>query len=75
MTGIVTLKFTNRFQVYEGGPLDVVQMKISREAVPDVMQWYGAFFAGDDYDVRLNGKKLKLGINGEYVESKRKVKA
>ena len=61
-TQIVTLRFTNRFQ----SPPDVVEMQISREAVAHVMDWYGAFFAGDDYDVRLNGRKLTLGINGEY---------
>jgi len=61
-TQIVTLRFTNRFL----SPPDVVEMQISREAVAHVMDWYGAFFAGDDYDVRLNGRKLRLGINGEY---------
>ena len=40
-------------------------MQINREAVSHVLVWYGAFYAGDDYDVRLNGKKLRLGINGE----------
>lgn len=62
---LVTLKFTNRTAVDEDRPPEVVEMKISRDAVPHVMDWYGAFFAGDDYDVRLNGRKLRLGINGE----------
>lgn len=31
-----------------------------------VMDWYGAFFAGDDYDVYISGKKINTGINGEY---------
>jgi hypothetical protein len=65
-TPLVTLKFTNRWPVDQGGPVDVVQMEISREAVPHVMEWYGAFFAGDDYDVHMNGRKLRIGINGEF---------
>lgn len=61
---MVQLRFTNR-TAGEEGPPDVVEMQINREAVPHVMDWYGAFYAGDDYDVRLNGKKLRMGINGE----------
>lgn len=61
---LVHLRFTNRTDSDEGPPR-VVEMQINREAVPSVMDWYGAFYAGDDYDVRLNGKKLRMGINGE----------
>jgi hypothetical protein len=71
---IVTLRFTNIDAGSNGVP-DVVTMRIDRGSVPHVMDWYGAFYAGDDYDVRLNGRKLKMGINGEFVASKRKVKA
>lgn len=60
---IVTLRFENR-TAEDDGPA-VVEMKINREAVRHVMDWYGAFFAGDDYTVRINGKRQRLGINGE----------
>jgi len=60
---IVTLRFENRDAVDDGAL--VTEMKISRNAVRDVMDWYGAFYAGDDYDVRINGRKQRLGINGE----------
>jgi hypothetical protein len=61
---LVKLKFTNR-TAGDDGPAEIVEMQINREAVSHVLVWYGAFYAGDDYDVRLNGKKLRLGINGE----------
>ncbi len=38
---------------------------ISRDGVPLVMDWYGAFYAGDDYSVFINGVKQVRGINGE----------
>ena len=32
-----------------------------------IMDWYGGFHAGDDYDVYISGKKVATGINGELV--------
>lgn len=62
---LVKLKFENR-TAGDSGPPEVIEMQINREAVSHIMDWYGAYYAGDDYDVRLNGTKLQLGINGEY---------
>lgn len=56
---IVTLTFENR----TAG--NSVSLRVSRTACPPIMDWYGAYCAGDDYDVLINGKKQALGINGE----------
>ena len=60
---IVTLKFINR-TAWDDGDW-TVEMQISRDAVPQIMEWYGAFCSGDDYDVLINGRRQRLGINGE----------
>lgn len=57
---IVTLKFVNR----DASP-EVQEMRVERDAVQRIMDWYGAFYAGDDYDVYVNGRRQNLGINGE----------
>jgi len=57
---IVTLKFVNR----DASP-QVQEMRVERDAVQRIMDWYGAFYAGDDYDVYVNGRRQILGINGE----------
>lgn len=56
---IVTLTFNNRTAE------ERTDLRVARESVPPIMDWYGAFYAGDDYDVLLNGRKQHLGINGE----------
>jgi hypothetical protein len=61
----VRLKFENR-DACEDGPAHVIEMRVNREAVTHIMDWYGAFFAGDDYDVFINGQAQEMGINGEY---------
>jgi predicted transcriptional regulator len=58
--GFVTLAFDNR----DNG--EVISMRVERAAVRHIMDWYGAFCAGDDYDVFINGRKQAMGINGEY---------
>lgn len=55
---LVTLTFINR-TAGENGATEVVKMQISRDAVEIVMDWYGAFCAGDDYDVLVNGRKVR----------------
>jgi hypothetical protein len=32
------------------------------------MAWYGAFYAGDDYEVRLDGLKIKIDANGLPID-------
>ena len=57
---IVKLKFFNR----DADP-HVEEMCVERSAVSRIMDWYGAFYAGDDYDVYINNRIQELGINGE----------
>ncbi len=56
---IVTIKFDNRTAE------NSISFRIERSACAAIMNWYGAYYAGDDYDVRINGRKQILGINGE----------
>lgn len=46
----------------------VQQVKCDAASVPLIMQWYGAFFAGDEYEVRLDGLKIKIDRNGEPID-------
>jgi hypothetical protein len=62
----VTLRFENRDASDDPDSADIVQMRIDAAAVRHVMDWYGAFFAGDDYCVFINGRKQAMGINGEF---------
>lgn len=57
---IVNLKFVNRDATPE-----IEEMRVEQSAVSRIMDWYGAFFAGDDYDVYVNNRLQDLGINGE----------
>jgi hypothetical protein len=60
MTGHVILRFLNRTAE------EAVKMTVERSATPHIMAWYGAFCAGDDYDVYIDGEKQQIGINGEF---------
>jgi len=57
---IVTLKFVNA----DARP-QTQEMRVERDAVERIMDWYGAYCAGDDYAVYINGRLQRLGINGE----------
>lgn len=35
------------------------------KSVPHILAWYGAYWAGDDYTVTMDGKPLRLDLNGE----------
>lgn len=39
----------------------------SRDSIPLIMQWYGAFYAGDRYRVTIDGVKVDKDHNGELV--------
>lgn len=56
---IVTLTFDNRTAE------ERTELRVGRSAVNQIMEWYGAYYAGDDYDVLINGRPQALGINGE----------
>lgn len=36
-------------------------------SVPDIMAWYGAYYAGDRYRVELDSEKVAKDCNGEPV--------
>ena len=36
-------------------------------SIPDIMAWYGAYFAGDRYTVALDGRDVAMDINGEPI--------
>ena len=55
----VKLKFANRTAE------ETITLTVDRTAVSHIMNWYGGYYAGDDYDVFINGTKQSLGINGE----------
>lgn len=57
---IVKLKFVNR----DATPR-IEEMRVEQSAVSRIMDWYGAYYAGDDYDVYINNRPQNLGINGE----------
>jgi hypothetical protein len=42
-------------------------LEVSKEAVPNIMQWYGAFHAGDRYTVTLDGRNVSMDMNGEML--------
>ena len=60
---MVELCFVNRNAVER-----VVTIKTRKCDVPYIMRWYGAFYAGDDYEVRLNGEPVKKDRDGELKE-------
>lgn len=39
-------------------------LKVDASGVSDVLEWYGSFYAGDEYTVLLNGRPVSLDVNG-----------
>ncbi|QIG75729.1 hypothetical protein EVC20_158 [Rhizobium phage RHph_Y2_17_1] len=58
----VTLKFVNQ----DATP-KVVKFDVSRDGIKPVMAWYGAYHAGDNYTVHVNGVEVEKDENGELV--------
>lgn len=54
------LKFDNRDVIPQVCHLEVG----SERQAYRVMEWYGAFYAGDDYDVSLDGRTIPMDQNG-----------
>jgi hypothetical protein len=46
----------------------VATVRCDTASMPQVMAWYGAYFAGDRYAVYADGEKLVKDRNGELVE-------
>ena len=57
----VALEFYNP----EAAP-PVTRLEVSRASVEPIMQWYGAFCAGDEYAVTIDGVEVPQDLNGEY---------
>lgn len=47
-----------------------VAVQVHIDAVPDIMAWYGAYFAGDRYTTAMNGRNVRMDLNGEPSEWK-----
>lgn len=45
-----------------------VKLHVSRESVAPIMAWYGAYYAGDRYNVFVDGKRVEKDRNGELVK-------
>ena len=61
----VELKFVNRFEDFEEPLVDLIHCSL--ESVPKIMQWYGAFYAGDPYTIYKDGIEIPHDFNGEKV--------
>lgn len=55
------LKFVNQDAV----PKEAEIALHSKDGVEEIMAWYGSYYAGDDYEVFLDGDKLDIDPNGE----------
>ena len=64
---MVKLEFENRDAGPELSPTRWDCMHIDPDGAKLVMEWYGAFYAGDDYTVYYNGQKVEVDINGEWM--------
>lgn len=65
MSDLVTLRFVNR-TTYDGtdGP-EIDEMQVSRASAHRVVQWFGGYCAGDDYDVLVDGQIVETDMNGQ----------
>lgn len=48
----------------------ICELTVAESAVPDIMAWYGAYYAGDRYSVTFNGQRIVKDRNGEFVRFK-----
>ena len=55
----VELKFTNS----DAKPKTVV-INCDKGSCGNIAAWYGAYFAGDRYSIKLNGELIKKDLNG-----------
>lgn len=67
---LVTLRFENRTAAEcndsSANDAEAIELRVSRDAVPHIMAWYGAYYAGDDYEVFINGREVGKDRNGEF---------
>ena len=67
MDDLVTLKFVNRDAGFNGEDTQIDEMKVSRASAHRVVQWFGGYCAGDDYDVFIDGEIVDKDLNGEIA--------
>lgn len=58
------LKFVNK----DATPKECEIALHSADGAAEIMSWYGAYFAGDRYQVFVDGEKIKIDQNGEPVQ-------
>lgn len=46
------------------------EVDVDESAVPRIMDWYGAFYAGDRYSVAFEGRRIVKDHNGGFVRFK-----
>jgi hypothetical protein len=61
-SGLAELMFVN----VDAKP-KVSVLHVSLASVPAIMAWYGAYYAGDRYTVKVNSKVVEKDQNGEFV--------
>lgn len=61
-TGIKTLMFYN----VDATPHEM-KLRVGSSAIAPIMAWYGAYYAGDRYNVFVNDKPVNKDQNGELI--------
>lgn len=57
---MVSLEFYN-----PDATLAITRLVVSRDSIGPILAWYGAYFAGDEYAVMIDGEEIKIDGNGE----------
>lgn len=65
MDDLVTITFVNRDGFTDDGKPEIDEMRVSRASAHRVIQWYGGYCAGDDYDVLIDGDIVETDLNGQ----------
>lgn len=60
MSDLVSLVFNNK----DATPKKT-KIKCDKASVPAIMAWYGSYFAGDCYKVKVDGKSVRMDLNGK----------
>lgn len=37
------------------------------ESCPKIASWYGCYYSGDNYTIKINGIKVKKDQNGDFI--------
>jgi hypothetical protein len=64
VTEIVRLVFNNA----DATPKTEV-LNVSKDCVARIMEWYGAFCAGDRYTVTMDGRNVRMDQNGGMADA------